>query len=88
MFAMFALAFAGHLFGSVAAFNEEQLGQGLPAVSALQHLASPRLWFESFQNWQSEFVSLLAIVLLSVWLRQKDSPASKPVEAPHDHTPG
>jgi hypothetical protein len=43
-------------------------------------------WFQSFQNWQSEFLSLVAMVVLSIWLRQRRSPESKPVDAPHAET--
>jgi hypothetical protein len=85
-FALFALSFVAHLFGSLGLHNEEQLMHGDPPATVGEHLGNAQFWFESFQNWQSEFVSVLAIVLLSVWLRQKDSPQSKPVEAPHDHT--
>jgi len=44
-----------------------------------QYMSNSRFWFESFQNWQSEFLSVFAIVVLSVFLRQKGSPQSKPV---------
>lgn len=49
-------------------------------------LINSRFWFESFQNWQSEFLSVFAIVVLSIYLRQKGSPQSKPVDAPHSET--
>jgi hypothetical protein len=45
-----------------------------------------RFWFESLQNWQSEFLSVAAIVFLSIYLRQYGSPESKPVDAPHCET--
>jgi hypothetical protein len=44
------------------------------------------MWFESFQNWQSEFMAIGAIVVFSIFLRQKGSPESKPVAAPHFET--
>ncbi len=50
----------------------------LPAAPGQQHF-----WFESMQNWQSEFLAVLSLVVLTIFLRQKDSPQSKPVEAPH-----
>ena len=56
------------------------------AVSALQYLGTPRLWFESFQNWQSEFMSIAALAVLSIFLREHGSSQSKPVDAPHDET--
>ncbi len=43
-------------------------------------------WFETFQNWQSEFLSVAAIVFFTIYLRQKGSPESKPVDAPHMET--
>jgi hypothetical protein len=51
-----------------------------------EYLTTSRFWFESFQNWQSEFLAVGCIVLLSVWLREKGSPESKPVTAPHRQT--
>lgn len=49
---------------------------GEPALSVLVYLADPQLWFESFQNWQSEFLSTAVLVVLSIFLRQKNSPES------------
>jgi len=49
-------------------------------------VTSATFWFESLQNWQSEFLSVAALVLLSIFLRQKGSPQSKPVHAPHRQT--
>lgn len=60
--------------------------EGKSLVSYGEYLSSSRLWFESFQNWQSEFLSVFAIVVLSVFLRQKGSPQSKPVDAADDET--
>jgi hypothetical protein len=49
-------------------------------------MRTSQFWFESLQNWQSEFLAVLAIVVLSIWLRQHGSPESKPVDAPHSET--
>ncbi|MCD6064747.1 MAG: hypothetical protein K0R82_2658, partial [Flavipsychrobacter sp.] len=62
-------------------YNEEQQQHSGRTVSALGYIATSRFWFESFQNWQSEFLSVFAIVVLSIFLRQKGSPQSKPVDA-------
>jgi hypothetical protein len=51
-------------------------------------LTSSQLWFESFQNWQSEFLAVGSIVVLSIFLRERGSPESKPVATPHGETPG
>lgn len=81
LFLLFALSFLAHWYGSLKDYNEEQLLQGKPTETAMTYLGNSRFWFESFQNWQSEFLSVFAIVLLSVFLRQKGSPQSKPVDA-------
>ena len=83
---LFILSFFAHAYGSWVDFNEEQLYNGEPQVKFTEYFSESRLWFESFQNWQSEFLSVLAIVWLSIFLRQKGSPESKPVDAPHDET--
>jgi len=52
----------------------------------LDYATSSRFWFESLQNWQSEFLSVGVMVWLAVYLRQRGSPESKPVHAPHAET--
>jgi hypothetical protein len=83
---LFLLSFVVHWYGSLKDYNEEQSLKGEPLESAMQYLSNSRFWFESFQNWQSEFLSVLAIVVLSIFLREKGSPQSKPVDAPHSET--
>lgn len=84
--ALFSVSFALHLYGSWQADLEERVARGQMPVSIWHHLAGSEFWFESFQNWQSEFLAVLSLVLLTIWLRQKDSPQSKPVAAPHTQT--
>jgi len=81
LFLLFAISFVVHWYGSLKDYNEEQLLLKKPTETAFEYLADSRLWFESFQNWQSEFLSVFAIIVLSVFLRQKGSPQSKPVDA-------
>lgn len=83
---LFLVSFAVHWYGSMKDYNQEQLLKGLPTETSLQYLANSRLWFESFQNWQSEFLSVFSLVMLSVFLREKGSPQSKPVDAPYAET--
>ena len=85
---LFLLSFALHAVGGHEEYNSGQREHGRPEVTLAAYVVSSRFWFESFQNWQSEFLSVAAIVLLSVWLRQKGSPESKPVDAPHSQTGG
>lgn len=83
---LFVLSFYVHWKGSLKDYNEEQVLKGKPTETAMEYLSGSRFWFESFQNWQSEFLSIFAIVLLSVYLREQGSPQSKPVDASHDET--
>jgi hypothetical protein len=86
-FLLFFGSIAGHAVGGVAEYNSEQQTHGQPTVSTMEYVRSSRFWFESFQNWQSEFLAVGSIVLLTVFLRQRGSPESKPVAAPREHTP-
>jgi hypothetical protein len=72
-----------HLYGSWENYNVEQLAKHLPTSTVMDYLGEPEFWFETFQNWQSEFLSVASIVFLTIYLRQKGSPESKPVDAPH-----
>jgi hypothetical protein len=86
LFALFVLAFAMHAVGGAAEYSEEQEQHGAGPVSVLAYLATSHFWFESFQNWQSEFLSVGVLVLFSIWLREQGSPQSKPVAAAHSDT--
>ncbi len=83
---LFALSFLGHAASGAAEYSEEQAQHGGEPVTMLQYMGEPRFWFESFQNWQSEFLAVVSIVVLSIFLRQKGSPESKPVHRPHRET--
>ena len=83
---LFAASFTLHVITGAAEFSAEQAAHGEATVSPLGYLLSSRLWFESFQNWQSEFMSIGALVVLAIFLREKGSPESKPVDAPHAET--
>jgi hypothetical protein len=86
-FAFFLAALLLHANGGVSEFNAEQESHGEPAgYSTWSYMTTARFWFESFQNWQSEFLAVGAIVLASIWLREKGSPESKPVAASHHQT--
>jgi hypothetical protein len=83
---LFLVSFLLHWYGSLVDYNEEQALAGEPGSEAISYLSSNRFWFESFQNWQSEFLSVFAIIFLSIYLRHKGSPQSKPVDAPDSDT--
>jgi hypothetical protein len=86
LFTLFLLSFALHWWNSADTAAAEALRHGDSPPSRLAYLGDPQLWFESFQNWQSEFLSTAVLVVLSIWLRQGESPESKAVAAPHEET--
>jgi hypothetical protein len=87
LFSLFAMSFALHAYGGSKVYNQEQAEHGeTERVTAIEYVGTSRFWFESFQNWQSEFLSMGAMVVFSIFLRQKGSPESKPVDSPHDET--
>lgn len=83
---LFVLSFVLHWWGSFAAASEEALRHGETPRSMGAYLFDSQLWFESFQNWQSEFLSTAVLVVLSIFLRQQGSPESKPVGATNAET--
>ena len=86
LFTLFVLSFVLHAIGGKGEFNQELDHYGQPTVSLLGFLGTSRFWFQSFQNWQSEFLSVALLLVLSIFLREKGSPESKPVNAPHAET--
>lgn len=86
LFMLFILSFVLHWTQSAHAAAKEAAEHGEAALSTMAYLGDPQLWFESFQNWQSEFLSTAVLVLLSIILRQRESPESKAVAAPHAQT--
>jgi len=82
--ALFVASFTLHLFSGARHYSEELARNGLAPVSAFQYLRTSRLWFESLQNWQSEFLAVASMVFLAVYLRERGSPESKAVESAHE----
>ena len=66
--------------------NEEAAQHHRPTKTVSETLFEPEFWYESFQNWQSEFLSIGLLIVLGIYLRQRGSPESKPVAAPHHKT--
>jgi hypothetical protein len=86
LFLIFLISLWLHALGGVDAYNEEQIAHGNQPISAVEYVSRSQFWFESFQNWQSEFLAVGALAVLAIYLRQRGSPESKPVAAPHDET--
>lgn len=74
---LFAASFVWHWLASASAANEKAAAHGQPQHSAWAHLADAEFWFESLQNWQSEFLATAVLVVLSIFLRYRHSPESK-----------
>lgn len=85
-FLLFLASFTLHAVGGAEAYTQDQQSHGEPGVTILQYIGTSRFWFESFQNWQSEFLAVAVLVGASVYLREKGSPESKPVAEPHYET--
>jgi uncharacterized protein DUF6766 len=87
----FLLLFLGsfflHAVGGAGEYNDDQRVHGRPRrVTTSEYIATSRFWFESLQNWQSEFLAVGSMVVLTIFLREKGSKESKPVDAPHHET--
>lgn len=86
---LFLMSFMLHAVGGAEEYNQDQREHGsTEVVSTLEYMGTAHFWFESFQNWQSEFLAVGAMVVLSIFLRQRGSPESKPVDSPHSETGG
>ena len=83
MGALFLLTWTASSVAGWAAYNSEQLGEREDPVSYLGYLGAADFWNRSFQNWQSEMLAVGSMAVFSVYLRQRGSPESKPVGAPH-----
>lgn len=84
---LFMVSFLFHAWGSYDHYKAGEIIRGHAVESFGHYFWGAKLWFESFQNWQSEFLSIAAIVILSIFLRQQGSPESKPVDMPNAETP-
>ncbi len=85
-FLLFFTSIALHAASGAKAYSEEQLQHGQEAVNVWQFVGTSQFWFESFQNWQSEFLAVAVIVGASVYLRERGSAESKAVAEPHTTT--
>ncbi len=85
-FVLFAASITLHAAAGAREYSQGQLAHGEPAVSMWGYLTTSNFWFESFLNWQSEFLAVAVIVGGSVYLRQRGSAESKPVAEPHHAT--
>ncbi|MCU1568431.1 MAG: hypothetical protein JWQ56_3368 [Pseudarthrobacter sp.] len=83
---IFVLCWLVQSIAGTSAFNEEQISNFQQPVSWTGYITSAEFWNRTLQNWQSEFLAVGSMVVLSIYLRQRGSPESKPVGAAHDDT--
>jgi hypothetical protein len=82
----FLASLAAQAVAGRAAYNHQQLTQNEDPVSFGGYLTAPDFWDRTFQNWQSEFLAVASMAAFAIYLRQRGSPESKLVGAPHDAT--
>lgn len=83
MLGLFLLSWLAQSVAGVVTYNADQLAERQDPVSWLEYLGSADFWNRTLQNWQSEFLAIGSMVVFSIYLRQRGSPESKPVGAPH-----
>lgn len=83
MIGLFFLSWLAQSVAGVTTYNADQLADNEDPVSWLAYLGSADFWNRTLQNWQSEFLAIGSMVVLSIYLRQRGSPESKPVGAAH-----
>src|SRR5829696_6998162 len=86
MGAIWLLSWLGQSITGRVAYNAEQLDHQETAISWADYLTQPDFWNRTLQNWQSEFLAIGSMAVLAIYLRQRGSPESKPVGAPHSAT--
>ncbi|MDQ0938571.1 DUF6766 family protein [Streptomyces sp. V1I1] len=86
MASLFFLSWVAQSIAGVAAYNEQRLRQLQAPVGWGEYVISADFWSRSLQNWQSELLAVASMAILSVYLRQRGSPESKPVGAAHSST--
>jgi len=83
---LFLASLALHAIEGLRKFNAERADHGEPAAKLGEYIGGAEFWLESFQNWQSEFLAVLTLVVLTIFLRQRNSPESKKLSSPHSMT--
>jgi hypothetical protein len=83
---VFLATWLGQSFAAWSHYNDEQAEHGEPEASWATYVTSSNFWERSLQNWQSEFLAVGTMAVFTIYLRQRGSPESKPVGAPHPET--
>lgn len=84
----FIISFIVHAMSGAAAYNQEAVRHGSETLGVIGFIMTPEFWYQSLQNWQSEFLAVGTLLLLSIKLRERGSPESKPIGKKYDHKTG
>jgi hypothetical protein len=88
LLSLLIISFLLHAAGGTNAYNETVMQHGGASVTMIEYMGSPQFWFESLQNWQSEFLAVGSLLVLSIYLRERGSQQSKPVGRRYDKKTG
>jgi hypothetical protein len=83
---IFLLSWVAQSITGAVAYSEEQMQDLQDPVTWTEYLQLPDFWSRTLQNWQSEFLAVASMVILSIYLRERGSPESKPVGTSHAAT--
>jgi hypothetical protein len=86
MVTIWVLSWFGQSVTGWSDYNADQITHHQSTVNWLGYLGTADFWQATLQNWQSEFLAVGSMAVLSIYLRQRGSPESKPVGAAHDAT--
>jgi hypothetical protein len=76
---LFLVVLAGQAVAGHADYNQQQATAGLEPISLARYVTSASFGVDVAENWQSELLAVASMVILSIYLRQRGSPQSKPV---------
>ena len=86
MASIFLLSWFGQSLNNWRVENQTLREHGERAIGWGDYVMSADFWERTLQNWQSEFLAVGTMAVFTIYLRQRGSPESKPVGAPHDET--
>jgi hypothetical protein len=86
MASIWLASWTGQAIAGRVAYNAEQLDHQEAALTFVQYVGTSDFWNRTLQNWQSELLAVGSMAVLAIYLRQRGSPESKPVGAPHAST--
>ena len=86
MTTIWLLSWLAQSIAGASAYNADQLDHQAATMTWVQYLGSSDFWDRTLQNWQSEFLAVGSMAILSIYLRQRGSPESKPVGTSHEAT--